>query len=106
MGYVYLICDPSAEQYKIGVTRGSIEKRLKKLQTGNGTPLHLVSYHETKHPFKIEAFLHLKFRDKRTLNEWFQLNNEDIANFNDTCQIYETILESVKENHFMRNKLG
>ena len=33
--------------FKIGVTRGSIEKRIKKLQTGNSEEIFLVNYYET-----------------------------------------------------------
>ena len=31
MGIVYLICDPASDLFKIGVTHGSIEKRIKQL---------------------------------------------------------------------------
>ena len=36
-GYVYLICDPDKDAYKIGVTRNLNQNRIKKLQTGNAT---------------------------------------------------------------------
>ena len=40
MGIVYLIGDYSKNHcYKIGVTRGKLENRLKKLQTGNSGQL-------------------------------------------------------------------
>ena len=48
--YVYLICNPATDQYKIGVTKNDIDKRLKQLQVGNGCCLHLVGSHESEHP--------------------------------------------------------
>ena len=52
MGSVYLLGDSEKEGiFKIGVTRGDIQKRIKKLQTGNGGEIYLLSYYETEHPF-------------------------------------------------------
>lgn len=51
-GFVYLINDWECEGvYKIGVTRGTIEHRLKKLQTGNPDDLVICRYFHTEHPF-------------------------------------------------------
>ena len=41
-GIVYLIYDSSQNLYKIGVTRGTGEKRLKQLQTGNASELQII----------------------------------------------------------------
>lgn len=41
-GYVYLICDPVKEHYKIGVTRNPNCYRIKQLQTANSSKLHIV----------------------------------------------------------------
>ena len=44
-GYVYLLGDFDKEgAYKIGVTRGTIERRIKKLQTGNSGEIYIVDY--------------------------------------------------------------
>lgn len=104
MGFVYLICDPSTDMFKIGVTRGSVEKRLKKLQTGNGTEIFLVNSYETDIPFYIEKSLHLHFFGKNSLNEWFCLNAEDIQNFENLCKKFENIAESLKDNMFFKVK--
>ena len=59
-GYVYLLCDLDRERtYKIGVTRGDINKRIKKLQTGNAGEIHLVNYHKSEKPFFIEKCMNL-----------------------------------------------
>lgn len=99
-GFVYLICDSSTDLFKIGVTRGKLENRLKKLQTGNGTELHLVDFYETEYPFKIEKMLHNYFNSKKELNEWFNLTNEDINSFKTICNDKETIIKSLKDNPF------
>ena len=61
-------------------------KRMKQLQTGNGTELHLVNYYETFYPYRIETFLHNKFHNKREHGEWFRLNIDDIISFKETCK--------------------
>ena len=106
MSTVYLIGDSEKENLvKIGVTRGSIEKRLKKLQTGNGGELFIIHIFDTKHPFLIEKLLHQMFSSKNELNEWFRLSDEDILNFIHTCQTLEDRLVSVKDNHFLSKKI-
>ena len=61
-GYVYLIADTNAETYKIGVTKGSPEKRLKALQTGNSTKLMLKEAYECEFPYRLESMLHNHYK--------------------------------------------
>lgn len=103
--FVYLICDPSQELYKIGVTKNLYSKRMKQLQTGNGTELHITNFHETFYPYRIEKYLHAKFSSKREHGEWFHLNLEDINSFKDECEKYEEIIESLSENQFFQKNL-
>lgn len=91
-GYVYLMCDANSDLYKIGVTRGSIESRLKKLQTGNGNEIHIISYFKTKNLFGLENVLHRYFMAENALNEWFSLKPEDVFDFEKTCKKYDDIL--------------
>ena len=99
-GYVYLICDPKNDYYKIGVTTGSIEKRLKSLQTGNGTELHIVSHVRTNTPFKLEKFLHFKFGLEREVGEWFTLSSDEISNFKKICEEAQKTIDSIMDNPF------
>lgn len=104
-GYVYLICDPSQETYKIGCTRNIAQKRLKSLQVGNPTKLHIVDTFQTDYPFRLETMLHKKYSGKQAINEWFNLDQYDVSNFQQTCQQYQTIINSLVDNpHF--NKGG
>lgn len=105
MGFVYLIGDKDRfGYYKIGSTRGNVNKRLKTLQTGNSSELYLEKYYETKKPFMLENILHNRLSHKQTLNEWFELDLEDVINFVKNCENIENIMESVKENTFIKKK--
>lgn len=99
-GYVYLICDPNNDTFKIGVTRDLNSNRLKKLQTGNSTELHIVSTYKCDYPFRLEKMLHGKFANKQKLNEWFKLECNDVINFKTICKETNNILLSLMDNPF------
>lgn len=104
MGYVYLICDPATDKFKIGVTRENIQTRIKKLQTGNSTELFISSYYKCEYPFRLEKMLHNKFKNKKELNEWFNLENEDIFNFKKICKQQEELINLLLANpYFSKN---
>lgn len=105
MAYVYLIGETNdSNKFKIGVTNGDIEKRIKKLQTGNSQELYIKSFYQTKYPFKLEKMLHRHFFKQKILNEWFLLNDEEIINFNEICEKYNQILLSLNNNPFFNKK--
>ena len=104
-GYVYLICDPANDTYKIGVTRTLKSNRIKKLQTGNPTELHIVSLYESKYPYRIEKMLHAHFVLKHELNEWYNLDLQDIVGFQDTCKKLNNTIELLKDNPFFAKDL-
>lgn len=106
MAHVYLLGDAGQDNtFKIGVTRGNVEKRIKQLQTGNGAEIYLVNSFETNYPFFIERLLHTKLYPKQKRNEWFNLDAEDIINFKKYCEEIEVTAESLKENPFTKNIL-
>lgn len=101
MSAVYLIRDSSKDNvYKIGVTRGNLEKRIKKLQTGNSGEIHLVKSYETIYPFFIEKKLHKLFENKKVINEWFELTMDDVCSFEEKCKEIEELIELMKDNPF------
>ena len=51
MGFVYLIEDVYNNTYKIGVTKGDPQTRMKKLQTGNSCKLELKYLYECEYPY-------------------------------------------------------
>ena len=106
MAYVYLLGDSGQENtFKIGMTRGPIEKRIRQLQTGNGEEIYLVNYYETAYPFFVERQLHQKMFPKQKRNEWFNLDNEDVVNFKRYCSDIEKEAEALKTNPFAKNLL-
>jgi hypothetical protein len=104
-GYIYLICDNLNNKYKIGMTKGDINKRMKQLQTGNSNELFIHSYYKTKYPFRLEKILHNKFTNYNTLNEWFELPDSDVINFSNSCKEQEDIILSLLDNPFFSKNL-
>lgn len=102
-GFVYLLGDTSNDGiYKIGVTRGDIGKRIKKLQTGNSGEIFLCDYFDTDYPFFIESRLHTLFSDKNVLNEWYELTLEERKNFKEICKKEEKMVDALKDNPFFK----
>lgn len=104
MAYVYLICDSGHDNvFKIGMTRGSVEERIKKLQTGNGNEIFLVDFYKTKYPFFIEKTLHHRHWPEHKLYEWFELETESVLNFRKECEEIEKIVTELNDNPFFKN---
>ena len=104
-GYVYLVCDPANDTFKIGVTRDIQSNRFKKLQTGNSTELHVVNIYQCDYPFRLEKMLHFRFSPKHTLNEWFTLDSHDVSRFNDICEETNNILKVMLSNPFFKKNI-
>lgn len=105
MGYVYLIYDENNNVYKIGVTRKSNETRVKKMQTGNPTQLRVLLMYECEYPFRLETMLHNIYKNKNVLNEWFELTDEEVINFKDTCDKVNSQIYALKNNPFFSKNL-
>lgn len=105
MGYIYLICDPDKDHYKIGVTREKDSKRIKKLQTGNSCELHIVHIYECEYPFRLETMLHNYYKDKCVLNEWFELSEDEVIYFLNKCKEFDSIINELKCNPFFNKNL-
>ena len=101
MGFVYLICD--GEHFKIGVTTGTLEKRLKQLQTGNPNELWISKSYKTDTPFKVEQMLHIKFKINKIKNEWFELDAYNVVHFTEVCEKIQIIVDSLKDNPYIKN---
>lgn len=105
MGFVYLIGDKERfGYYKIGATRGNVNRRLKALQTGNSGELYIEKIHETDKPFVVENLLHNRYSYKQAINEWFELGLEDVSNFQEICDNIEETIEIMKDNPFFKKK--
>jgi len=98
---VYIISDymdDGGYRYKIGRTKRDPKIRLKEFKTGNSRPLEVVKVFESKWGTKIEAALHRRFSYKRMDGEWFDLDEEDLNNFEKECLQMHRNFECLAEN--------
>ena len=104
MGFIYLIEDVNNNTFKIGVTK-DLNKRIKKLQTGNSTQLKLKYSFEYEYPFRLESMLHTYYKEYCELNEWFALPSEKVNEFLNKCIDFSNIIEELKTNPFFSKGL-
>jgi hypothetical protein len=103
MGYIYLIYDSYQEAFKIGVTKGDVKKRLKKLQTGNPMELRLIYKYKTEYPYRLETMLHNHYKNHQILNEWY--GGIDEGDFIRKCEEFNDIIISLIDNPFFNKDL-
>jgi len=98
MGKVYCVGIPDEDRYKIGWTRGSIDKRIAPLQTGNPKKIEVIHLFETDHYLKVESWMHNVHKQKRMEGEWFELTSEDLKNFANDCQKGHDVFQMLTES--------
>jgi hypothetical protein len=54
--------------------------------------------------FIVENILHNRYAFKQVINEWYELDDENVKNFREKCKSIEEIIEVMKDNHFFRKK--
>jgi hypothetical protein len=74
-GVVYVVA--SDGYWKIGVTYGNVQDRIRSMQTGNPHEISLVWSIRHLQPEQAEARLHAAFDHKRVRGEWFTLDMSD-----------------------------
>lgn len=101
-GYIYLIGESDKpNSYKIGLTRSKdIEKRKKKLQTGNSNQLFIKHTFFSNNVTKLEKMLHFHYKNNNIMNEWFEISDEEVSKFPSVCKKYQNVIDSLKENPF------
>lgn len=77
-GYVYVIGDNVNKKFKIGSAKYP-STRLKQLQTGNPINLVIVCRIPTDNMKFLETELHLKYKHRKIVREWFLLTWDDLA---------------------------
>ena len=83
--YLLKIDTPDSRLYKIGSTRGSINKRIRELQTGCPYEIKLVEKHDSLYGQTIERTLHNLYVYCKTFGEWFALDLTFESSFLETC---------------------
>lgn len=74
MGYVYFLKHKNMSPVKIGMTNGSIEKRIAQIQTGSPYGVELIGFIETNKPKTLESKLHTLLDEARLNGEWFDID--------------------------------
>jgi hypothetical protein len=87
MGYVYFIRHGDDDVFKIGITSGNVEDRLRQLQTGTPEKLTLYTYIKHPDPAIKERELHEKLKDRRINGEWFGLSPQEIRDILEDADI-------------------
>jgi ABC-type iron transport system FetAB ATPase subunit len=94
---VYLLVNGEGK-FKIGFTERTTEKRIKELQTGSHSEMHVLQEYESNNARQIETILHRFLRSKRISGEWFELTNEEVFDFKNRCKKIDENLTYLKEN--------
>ena len=113
-GYVYVVSndDMKEGQYKIGVTRRSVEERMNELGTGasHSFPMNIHGYVYCEDCFEVESELHKYFANKRVnqinpRKEWFKTNLTEIRDaFKELFNIDIVLTEISNENYLYSKK--
>jgi hypothetical protein len=103
---VYLISAEisGSKLHKIGYTRRTIDKRIKEFKTGNASELFVIESFKSKWSTKIESRLHKLFKNKLVSGEWFNLNEDDVYSFIETCQTIHDNYELLSESTYYLEK--
>ena len=112
-GYVYVVSnnDMKEGQYKIGITRRSVEERMKELGSGasHSFPMNVHGYVYCDDCFGVESALHRYFSKQRvnqinSKKEWFQTTLAEIKRaFKEVCDI-EIELKDVVNDTYLYSK--
>lgn len=91
--YVYLLC--CGDSFKIGITTGTLKKRIQELQTGNCEEIWCKNIYEcpSEYAKDLEKMLHFRNSITNIKNEWFSLNMKTIQNFTSECNKCLNILK-------------
>lgn len=102
-GTVYLLHEfgSQPEKYKIGISTGPVEKRIKSMQTGNSFEIILINHFKTKYYRKIESYFHRLYSKYSTSGgkEWFLLPPEEVFKFKSICIKLDDDFKFLEENN-------
>ena len=95
------------KKYKIGITRRTVEERMKELGSGasHSFPMNVHGYVYCDDCFQVEAALHKHFSAKRVnqvnpKKEWFFSTLDEIQKaFKDVCNIDIELVDAVDESY-------
>ena len=86
-GFVYLAQSGEDYRFKIGRTV-NLPRRMRTLQLGSPSPLHLVGWHRTPDPVEHEKQWHKNMGISRRHGEWFDLNLKQLRLFQEYATVF------------------
>lgn len=108
-GYVYVVSnnDMKEGQYKIGITRRTVEERMKELGSGasHSFPMNVHGYVYCDDCFQVESAMHRYFSARRvnqinTKKEWFYASLYEIQSaFKEVCDIDIELVDVADESY-------
>ena len=108
-GYVYVVSndDMKEGQYKIGITRRTVEERMKELGSGasHSFPMNVHGYVYCEDCFQVESAMHKYFAGSRvnqvnSKKEWFKTTLPEIKKaFKEVCNIDIELVEATNDNY-------
>ena len=84
MQYIYLI--KCQQYYKIGIAN-DVQSRLAQLSTGNPFELEVLAVYGFKNANAVEVAIHQRYSGSRKRGEWFFLDDHDLVDFEQICQL-------------------
>ena len=86
---VYVVNINETNKYKIGFTK-NLKARLQAFRTAIPFKLNLIHYVETKHYVSLEKLIHSQFKNYRRKGEWFELNENELAELEEVFSFLST----------------
>ena len=86
-GFVYVVQAGDTYRFKVGRT-GNLPQRMRTLQLGSPTPLHLVGWFRADNSYREEAEWHRRLGINRRHGEWFDLPLKDLVTILGVCESY------------------
>lgn len=99
--YLLKIDTPDTRLYKIGSTKGSVQKRIRELQTGCPYQIDLINHHQSEFGQVIERTLHNRYNHMKTHGEWFQLSISEEIDFIENCRLIEEMNINLEKNNII-----
>ena len=97
-GKLYILVDERQGAFKVGITRRTVEKRVKDLQTALASDIKVFLSVDSLNPEKIEELLHgfLSSKGKHINREWFKLDTDS--------KIYLSTLRKLRNDGMLDDK--
>lgn len=84
-GFIYIVQAGDTYRFKVGRSV-NLPQRMRTLQLGSPTPIHLVGWFEGDNPQRDEAAWHRLLGINRRHGEWFDLSYENLLRIAAQCQ--------------------